>query len=151
MLGKGRVVLWLGALLLPGCYTDFDKGSTTPERPAAKARSRPAPSKEREEKEKKKPKQTYAQAWDVICHAEARANVDPSLGRAERGSRVASWLVENLKNKKARYWFIQFGDTKEEADRRAMFRREARRAGQARCPLERLLFEVVSPQSAPTN
>ena len=137
-------------LLLVGCYTDFEpsKQETTP----GKVTAQPTPEPRRATKKpKKKPRQTYRQAWEVICHAEARAGVDPALGRQERGAKVASWLVEHLKHKAVRYWFIRFGDTKEEPDRRAMFRAEAGKAGQVDCPLERLLFESPASQSAPTN
>lgn len=137
-----RTLITAAAVLLLGCYSEFEQPrgkTTTPKkeqaaRPAKLAGSTPA--------KKKKPEQTYRQAWEVICHAEERAGIDPSLPRLERGNRVASWLVEHLKNKEARYWLIRFGDTKEQAERRAMLRAEAKKVGITRCPLEGLLFQA---------
>lgn len=146
-----RTLITAAAILLLGCYSEFDqpRGTTPqkekvagPAKPASKANDNSARDK------KKKKKQTYRQAWEVICHAERRAGIDPALPRSERGNRVAGWLVENLKNKEARYWLIRFGDTKEEAERRAMLRAEAKKVGITSCPLERLLFQAPDAGSA---
>lgn len=139
-----RILLIIAPLVFVGCYTDFEqpRGETTPGKQAAAARSTNRSQQAEKKQEKKKPEQTHRQAWEVICHAEQRAGIDPALPRQERGAQVAGWLVEHLKNKEVRYWFIHFGDTKEERDREAMFTAEARRAGFERCPLHDLLFEA---------
>lgn len=135
-------------ILLLGCYSEFEQPRKTTTTPKKEKVAKPAPAQATGDKNEK-PKQTYRQAWEVICHAEQRAKVDPSLPRLERGNLVAGWLVENLKNTEARYWLIRFGDTKEEAERRAMLRVEAKKVGITRCPLEELLFRA--PDAGPTK
>ena len=138
-------------LLLPlACYSEFDapKRQRTPAR--APARPQPRPEQGGQKKERPdEPRQSYRQAWELICHAEQRAGIDPALGRQERGTRVASWLVEKLTNKDARYWLIRFGDTQEQTKRRAMLRAEVKKLGIEHCPLQELLFAPSAPASSP--
>jgi hypothetical protein len=150
-----RTLITAAAVLLLGCYSEFEQPrgkTTTPKKEKAEtARTGKATDKKNDD-DKKKPEQTYRQAWEVICHAEQRAGIAPALPRMERGNRVAGWLVEHLKNKEARYWLIRFGDTKEEAERRAMLRAEAKKAGITSCPLEGLLFAPeAGPPKGPTQ
>ena len=141
-----------------GCFSGFDGSAKTPKSkknvfPGAPT-SAPAKRAEDPADANKKEKQTYAQAWSLICTAEARAGVDPKASRAERGAAVASWIVPNLKNKAARYWFVAFGRV-ERGKREAIFRASAKRAGIKQCPLAELLFEKgptkTTPESRPST
>lgn len=116
------------------------KKKTTPERKDVNAE---------DEQKKKKEEQSYAEAWRRICHAERLAEVSGSASRQERATLVAEWITANVKNKKARYWWIAFGSLKKH-EREAFFRRDAKDAGVDPCPLVDLLFSK-GPQSAPAS
>lgn len=96
-----------------------------------------------------KPKQSYQEAWRLICQAQDRAGAATTADRASRSVAVAEWITEHVINKQARYWWIGFGKVKD--DRRRAFLAEAKRAGQPVCPLAELLFPqaAVEPAKAP--
>lgn len=98
-------------------------------------------------KKKKKPKQTYAQAWQRICHAEQLSGAAAAATRRERAARVSEWIVANVSNKKARYWWIGYSKVKK-PEREAYFREEAKKAGQPACPLAKLLFAADAKATA---
>ena len=141
---------------LVACYSSFDEGGPRgPDRPPdvkegaraaddASAAAPKTPNKGSKApaagKRKKKPEQTYAQAWRVICHADQLSG-----GHQDQ---VAEWIVKNLKNEKARYWFIALGNA-EKKNRLATFMAEARAAGFSDCPTARLLFPAPAPTPAP--
>jgi hypothetical protein len=75
----------------------------------------------------------------VICNAERLSGVDSGATKELRESVVTSWIVQNLKNKKARYWFIAMGNMKP-PERLPHFLAEARRAGYPDCPVAKILF-----------
>lgn len=116
---------------------------------AAKAGDRGGDAKQG--KKKKKPKQTYAQAWQRICHAEKLSGAGAEATRQQRAARVSEWIVANVSNKKARYWWIGYSKVKK-PEREAYFREEAKKAGQPSCPLATLLFAPdakATPASKP--
>jgi cell division septation protein DedD len=130
--------------MLAGCYSSFDEGGPRgPKDPPPEEQAAPEKKAARGEpkKKKKKPKQTYAQAWRVICHAK-RLSGGPD-------DQVADWIVKHLKNEKARYWFIALGNFKRE-DRLDVFLAEARHAGFPDCPSAKILFPE-SPTSQPAR
>jgi predicted small lipoprotein YifL len=133
------------AATLAACYSSFDEGGPRGPReppPREKAPPEKKPVRDKPKKEKK-PKQTYAQAWRVICHAK-----ELSGGPDDQ---VADWIVKNLRNEKARYWFIALGNVKKE-DKLAVFLAEAERTGFADCPSTKILFpESKTPASEPTR
>lgn len=94
----------------------------------------------------KEPQQTYAQGWEVICMAEKLADLPEGLSARQREQRVIRWIVANLRNKRARYWFINLSKI-EKKDRRASFEAEAAEAGFSTCPSASLLFP--SPDAPP--
>jgi hypothetical protein len=157
------VTVLAGGLSLPGCYSSFDQGQDPSPPPGGAVASRSASGvagesgegasaapdqsgaaaggqegkEDAEEKEEKK--QSYEEAWELICDAERLSGADPSAPAGERGATVAKWIVNNIENKRARYWFIELGSAKEE-EKAERFQAEARRAGQEQCPLYDLLF-----------
>lgn len=138
------ILISVASLTCSGCFSGFEQ----PPRAAPNARkARPAAASQPAgaASQGQPPAQSYAEAWRLICEAEQRADVDPALDRAARGAAVADWIVRELTNKQARYWFIAFGKVKH--DRRGAFLAEAARAGQPRCALADLLFE--RPTGAP--
>ena len=135
--------------LLGGCLEPFPEKTTTPSRSGSASKpARPAAAKKERRGAKEKKGQSYKQAWKLICQAEKLGKIDRSRSREERGSAVAEWIVANVKNKRARYWFIGFGKLKP-ADREAFFRDEVRRVGMKSCPLTELLF--AKPASRPAR
>ena len=76
---------------------------------------------------------------DVAVVAERLSGVDPKASRALRSTRVAEWINEQVKNKKARYWWIAYAKVRK-ALREQFFGTEAKSAGQDDCPLAKLLF-----------
>ncbi len=104
---------------------------------AADGKRDPKKTKKKNEKNEK-PKQTYAEAWQRICHAE-RLSGD--------SAKVSEWIVANVSNKKARYWWIGYAKVKK-AEREAYLRQEALKAGQPRCPLAKLLFPAAKPPAS---
>lgn len=159
-------VIWLVLLLVSACVDPFEQETTTPaklrreKRSAAATKAQPANEAGRESArsgeakkagdkgEEKEKKQSYREAWELICNAESLSKTPPGGARDERGAVVASWIVENVTNTKARYWFIDFGNVKEQ-DKRALFLAEVKRVGLAECPLAELLFEAQGGAPAP--
>ncbi len=137
---KNTLIAFFVFLLGPlaNCLGDFDKPLAPPV-PMKAAPKKPSAAPAAKAVAKKPPEQSYAQAWEVICYAERRSAADPNLTRRERGRIVAAWIVENLKNKRARYWFIDLGKVEKER-RQAVFQQEAKQAGITDCPLAELLF-----------
>jgi hypothetical protein len=141
-----------------GCFSGFEQSPRSaaqrdPPANQATAASRPS---EREasaegegEKEGEKEQQSASEAWTLICEAERRSGADPSQSRQQRGAAVASWIVEQIKNKKARYWFINLRKI-DKAQRAAAMRREAAKAGVAHCALADLLF-AAAPATRPAR
>jgi len=141
-----RRLLPLLLLLIPACYTSFEEQKGTTPRPAEKAAPKPASPPKKAPPKKKKPAQSYREAWRLICNAETLSGADRLQGRA-RESRVASWIVEHLENKEARYWFIALGQLKPE-QRPMHFRIEANKAGQRDCASAAILFPTSAPGEA---
>lgn len=128
------------SLVLAGtsCLDPFPEKPTTPDR--VQASKKPGAGKgTASDKTKKKPEQTYRQAWELICQAERQAGVAADASRDERGSAVADWIVVNVKNTKARYWFIEFGKAKPH-EKRPLFEAEVRAIGIEDCALTDFLF-----------
>ena len=126
-------------LLLMSCASSAKK-KTTPTRKDVNAE---------DNDEKKEKKQSYAEAWQLICHAEVRAGATATTDRQERAALVADWITANVTNRKARYWWIAFGSLKKN-ERAGFFRRDAKAAGVDPCPLADFLF-AQSPTSAPAS
>jgi len=126
---------------LTGCLDPFAE-PTTPDKQklaASSSKSTQTTRNNREQTDREKRKQTYRQAWELMCHAENHSGVDPTASRAQRGAAVADWIVENITNSKARYWFINFGKIKPE-QKQALFEAEVKNTGIDDCPLGDLLF-----------
>ena len=139
--------------LLPACFGGFDeplRDSPQAQRQRRQTgRAGPADAGALSDAKRAKdaePKQSYREAWALICKAEQLSGADPSKSRSERGDIVASWIVENVSNKKARFWFINFGKIKKQLRRQA-FVAEASAAGQSKCDLVDLLFAPPAPPS----
>jgi hypothetical protein len=141
-----------------GCFSGFEqspRSAAQREPPASRptAASRPsereAPAAGQGEKEGAKEQQSAAEAWTLICEAERRSGIDPSQSRQQRGAAVASWIVEQVKNKQARYWFINLRKI-DKVQRAAEMRREAAKAGVAHCALADLLF-AAEPATRPAQ
>ncbi len=133
--------LFTAALLgLGACYASgySEEPTTGGAASPADAAVRQAPPPKRAKK-KKKPAQTVRQAWRLICHAERLSGAEKQAHRSRRGDIVAAWLAKNLKNKKVIYWYLAFGKMKK-PEQPSYFRAEARKAGFATCPLQKLLF-----------
>jgi hypothetical protein len=145
--------LTLSSLLLVGCVDPFAERTTTPAKyrgeTRAAAASQPTDgsagtgSKKSNGEAEEEPEQTYQEAWELICDAEKQAGVTPDTPRAERGAAVASWIVNHVTNKDARYWFIEFGNAKPEL-KEALFIAEVEKVGIEPCPLVELLFAPAS-------
>ena len=132
------LVLCLLLELGSGCFGGFDPPKTAKKPPAKASGAKPTKPTAKTDA-KKEPEQTYAEAWQAICEAERRSQADPAASRSARGAHVAAWIVEHLKNKKARYWFIALGNMKP-PERLPHFLAEAKRAGFPDCPVAGLLF-----------
>jgi len=149
----GALVLATVAAVGSSCFGGFDETETTPRKLDRQRAAGKAPVAGEADggatagAENKEHEQTYREAWQVICNAEQLAGVDRAQSRQARGATVANWIVDHLKNKRARYWFIKFGRAKKE-EREALFVAEAERAGFARCALSELLFSVDAQTSA---
>jgi hypothetical protein len=131
--------LFTAALLgLGACYASGYSEEPTTGGAASPADAAPPPKRV---KKKKKPAQTVRQAWRLICHAEQLSGAEKHSDRSKRGDIVASWLAKNLKNKEVIYWYLSFGKLKQ-PEQPSYFRAEARKAGFAACPLQKLLFEA---------
>lgn len=129
--------------LLAACASS-NKKKTTPEHKDVNA--------EADKKDEEK-KQSYGEAWRLICHAEKLAGASAETSRQERATLVAEWITVNVTNKKARYWWISFGSLKKH-EREGFFRRDAKDAGVDPCPLAELLFRkgaTTQPASAPAK
>jgi len=140
MIGKTAALL---LALVAGCYSTFEEQKAGPVSPKPKAHQ-PAKKAQKAKKAKKKPQQSYTEAWRLICHAERLSGAQSLSGKA-RESAVTSWIVEHLKNKEARYWFIGLGQLKRE-HRLQRFLAEARKAGFATCPCAPILFPKRQPE-----
>ncbi|MCA9673222.1 MAG: hypothetical protein KC503_46850 [Myxococcales bacterium] len=150
--------LWLCAfaLLAAGaCFGGFDgpppKSGTAKGSSGGSGAGRGSGSGTATDGDSKKQKQSYKEAWALICDAEKRSGAS-SADRTERGAEVATWIVRNLTNRRARYWFIAFGRAKKE-QRELLFLAEAKRAGIGKCALRDLLFDAgaAAPTSAPAS
>ncbi|MBW2735236.1 MAG: hypothetical protein JRH20_22870 [Deltaproteobacteria bacterium] len=119
---------------------------------AASTRKQTTPEKDvnaESEKKDEEKKQSYAEAWHLICHAEKLADAPPEASREERATLVAEWITANVTNRKTRYWWIAFGGLKK-TQREGFFRRDSKAAGVDHCPLAELLFPGL-PQSTPSS
>jgi hypothetical protein len=104
---------------------------------------------EKKSSEAEEPSQTYEEAWKIICDAQELSGVDPNSPRQAHQTDVVNWLVANLKNKKARFWWIEFGNVKEK--RKEAFEAEAKRGGVEKCALSSMLFpEEAQPAPSPS-
>lgn len=142
------------ALTLGGCLEPFSADGTTPTK-TKRGASEPtaagaAGAKGKHADKKKKVKQTYAQAWQLICNAERLSGADPRDDRDVRSSKVAEWINQHVKNNKARYWWIGYAKVRQ-SEREVYFRGEAKDAGQATCPLASLLFPKPPATSRPAT
>ncbi len=136
------ISLSLALLLnLSGCLTPFPKpAQDTPKKPGSTTRSSAENADTKENADgKKKPPQTYAEAWELICHAERRSGAALKAPLQKRAVKVSEWIVTHVTNKKARYWWIAYAKVRK-ADREVFFRSTAKAAGQDPCPLSLLLF-----------
>ncbi len=142
-----------------GCLEPFaPQETTTPKKQAGTALAKQAGRKDdparsglasgkNKKKKKEKPKQTYQQAWELMCKAERLSGVDPKAARQARGSVVSDWIVKHISNKRARYWLIEYGQ-KKKRHRKAIFDAEIKRLSLAPCPLGDLLIPQLSPEPA---
>ncbi|MCK5798467.1 MAG: hypothetical protein KAI47_14850 [Deltaproteobacteria bacterium] len=126
-------------LSLSGCLTPFPKQNTPKSQGSTTRPSVEGADAKENANGKKKPPQTYAEAWDLICHAERRSGAALDAPLQERAVKVSEWIVAHVTNKKARYWWIAYAKIRK-ADREALFCSTAKAAGQDPCPLSRLLF-----------
>ena len=140
------------ALTLGGCLEPFSPQGTTPTKTKRGAAKQSTKNEEaaRAAAKKNEKKQTYAQAWQLICTAEQLSGADPRDERSVRSSKVAEWINTHVKNKKARYWWIGYAKVKP-SEREVYFRGEAKDAGQPTCPLATLLFPKPSTSSQPAT
>jgi hypothetical protein len=128
-----------------GCLEPFPEPKTPPKKPAS---SQPARSNKGDDK--KQEKQTYAEAWQLICQAPKLADLPKDIDRRQRATLVTDWIIKNVTNKKARYWWIAYGQVKPH-QREAYFRREATAMKQMPCPLTEILYSKPAKNKQPAK